>query len=268
MLMATFVAGCATCPRAHYPDRVERASITIRTLYEESRTLQETNGVRQYCLITDVGAAAAAEALLLRYSRSDIAEIRQAAACRLAHFGTEPALRRAFELARSEAEPKARAGIWSEIAKLLQSPVTWPAPQIRSITGSSPSTGESNLVQLLSSPELQVVFSCHRPSDFILPATVTCEEIEDAVISQYALDDGQWTVDVLDKIPFVPFSARRYTATWGVREAIADTLRWSAQRSDRILNRFMEFSRSQDAKIREPAETVVNSLSKRNTLIE
>ena len=260
------LAGCATAHRCHYPDRSERSMTAITALFEETRTQELTNGVYRYTFISDRDAVGGAEALLLHYSRSEDQGIRAAAASRLAHFGTKPALSRALELARTEDSAETRAGIWSSLAELLQSPPTWPACRISHVTGSAVDT---NIAQILSSPALQVVISCgHRPSDFIIPAGVTLDTIEDAIITQYSQDTGQRSVEVVDKIPFVPFSARHYTATQTVRQAIADTLQWTAHGNERILSSFQQFSSDEDESISKPASEVVRSLSKINALTD
>jgi hypothetical protein len=225
-----------------------------------------TNGICRFVLGPDLNTVGGAEALLLHYSRNEDPAIRGAAACRLARFGTRPALSRALELARTEDSAETRAGIWCAIAELLQKPLTWPAPQVFHTSGS---TIDTNLAQILTSPNLQVVISCwHRPADFILPADVTLDVIEDAIITQFSQDTGQWSVEVVDRIPFVPFSARHYTATQTVRQAIADTLQWTAHGNERILRSFQELSSDRDESISKPASEVVRSLSESNALTD
>jgi hypothetical protein len=255
-------AGCVTRYQTCYPTRDERTVFAISALYDDTRVPAATNGIQRYVLVPDTQVVAAAEALLLHYSQSDEPGVRNAAACRLAHFGTRPALNRALELAHDAQSPEVRAGIWSAIAELLQSPLTWPLPEIKPIAGSSEGSADTNLVQILSSPDLRVVVSCwHKPADFILPTNVPIETIESEIINQYATDTGEWSVAVVDKIPFVPFSARHYTATQTVRQVIADTLQWTAQGNERILEAFQKLSRDQNEFIREPALGVVDALS-------
>jgi len=255
---ATCLTGCTTHYHTRYPDLSERTVAVITTLYEETRTQETTNNICRYVLGPDRDTVVGAEALLLHYSRNEDPAIRAAAACHLAHFGTRPALSRAIELARTENSSETRAGIWCAIAELLQEPLTWPAPQVYQANGS---TIDTNLAQVLTSPGLQVVLSCfHRPADFILPGEYPLEAIEDAIVSQFACDNGEWSVEVVDRIPFVPFSGKRYTATLTVRQAIANTLQWTACGNERILRSFQEFNRSEDERISEPAKAVVSAL--------
>lgn len=262
LFVALFIVGCAARYQTYYPSSHE---ITIvGALYGETRVLTTTNGVQRYLLAPGSKLVGAAESLLQHYSCSEEPEVRRAAATRLAHFGTNSALRRALELARTEGSAEIRAAIWSAIAELLQRPPTWPAPQITHVTGSAVDT---NIAQLLSSPDLRVVISCgHRPADFILPADVPLDSIEDAIITQFSQDAGHWSVEVVDRIPFVPFSARHYTATLTVRQAIANTLQWTAHGNERILRSFQEFSRSEDESISGPAKEVVSALSENDAL--
>ena len=264
---AALVAGCVTRYRTCYPNSDERTIFAISALYDDTRVLAATNGVHRYQLAPDAQVVASAETLLLHYSQREDPNVRGAAACRLAHFGTETALKRALELAHSEQSPEMRAGIWSSIAELLQSPMTWPLPQITPISGSSVASADTNLIQILSSPDLRVVISCwHKPANFILPRDIPIETIESEVINQYANDSGAWSVAVVDKIPFVPCSARHYTATQTVRQVIADTLQWTAHGNKRILRSFQDFSNSEDESISRPAREVVRSLSETNAL--
>jgi len=260
------LAGCATPHSCRYPDRSERSVTAITALFEETRTQELTNGVYRYTFVSDRDAVDGAEALLLHYSRSEDQVIRAAAARRLAHFGTESALGRALELARAEDSAETRAGIWSAIATLLENPPNLSTHQISYITGSAVDT---NIAQVLSNPDLQVVISCgHRPANFILPTGVNLDTIEDAIITQFSQDTGHWSVEVVDKIPFVPFSARHYSATQTVRQAIADTLQWRAHGNRRILRSFLEFSSDEDESISRPASEVVRSLSESNALTD
>ncbi|MCE9612757.1 MAG: hypothetical protein K8T26_00685 [Lentisphaerae bacterium] len=255
-------AGCATRYQTCYPTCDERTVFAIGALYDDTRVLAATNGIQRYVRVPDTQVVAAAEALLLHYSQSVEPEVRNAAACRLAHFGTRAALSRALELAHDAQSAEARAGIWSAIAELLQSPLTRPLPEITPITGLSEGSADTNLVQILASPDLRIVVSCwHKPADFILPTNVPIETIESEIINQYATDTGEWSVAVVDKIPFVPFSARHYTVTQTVRQVIADTLQWTAHGNERILEAFQKFSRDQNDSVREPARGVVEALS-------
>lgn len=255
-------SGCVTRYQTCYPTRDERTVFAIGALYDDTRVLTSTNGVRRYELVPDAQVVAAGEALLLHYSQSEEQEVRNAAACRLAHFGTRAALSRALELAHDAQSPEARARIWSAIAELLQSPLPWPLPEIKPIAGSSRGSADANLVQILSSPDLHIVVSCwHKPADFILPTNIPIETIESEIINQYATDAGEWSLAVVDKIPFVPFSARHYTVTQTVRQVIADTLQWTAHGNERILEAFQKFSRDQNHSVREPARGVVEALS-------
>jgi hypothetical protein len=266
LIVLGLLAGCATPHRCHYPDRSERSVTAITALFEETRTQELTNGVYRYTFLSDRDAVDGAEALLLHYSRSEDPAIRAVAAARLAHFGTKSALSRALELARTEDSAQTRAHIWSAIAELLQSEPTWPAPRI---SHSTISAVDTNLIHILSSPDLQVVISCgHPPADFILPVGVTLNEIEDAIITQFLQDTGQMSVEVVDRIPFVPFSARHYTATQTVRQAIAGTLQWTAHGNERILRAFKELSCDKDESISKPASEVVRSLSESNVLTD
>lgn len=255
-------AGCVTRYRTCYPSSDERTIFAIGALYDDTRVLVATNGIQRYELVPDGEMVASAEVLLLRYSRSEAPKVRGAAACRLAHFGTRAALSRALELAHDEQSPEARAGVWNAIAELLQSPLTGPFPEIKPIAGSSDGSADTNLVQILSSSDLCVVISCwHKPADFILPKGVPIETIESEIINQYATDVGEWSVAVVDRIPFVPFSARHYTATQTVRQVIADTLLWTAHGNERILEAFQKFSRDQKESVSEPARVVVDALT-------
>jgi hypothetical protein len=264
LFVALFSVGCAARYQTYYPDSHE---ITIiGALYGETRVLTTTDGVQRYLLAPESQLVGAAESLLQHYSWSEEPEVRAAAATRLAHFGTKSALSRALEAARNEESVKARARIWRAIAELLQTPPTSTSTQISQLAGSAMNT---NIAQILSSPDLQLVISCgHRPADFILPAGITLDAIEDAIITQFSQDTGQWSVEVVDRIPFVPFSARHYTATQTVRQAIADTLQWTAHGNERILRSFQEFSNDEDESISKPASEVVRSLSESNALTD
>lgn len=262
LLGVLLVAGCVTRYQTRYPSSDERTVYAVGALYDDTRVLVATNGVYRYQMVSDTQLVASAEALLLHYSLSDVPEVRGAAACRLAHFGTRATLSRALELAHAEQSAETRAGMWSAIAELLQRPLTWPLPQITHIAGAPKAVVDTNLVQILSSPDLRVVISCwHKPADFILPVDVPIQTIESEIINQYTTDGGEWPVAVVDKIPFVPFSGRHYTATQTVRQAIADTLQWTAQGNEHILEAFQKFSRDQNASVSEPARGVVQALT-------
>jgi predicted DCC family thiol-disulfide oxidoreductase YuxK len=98
MPAAILTAGCATHDLPRPPGEEERAVLAMRALYEESRVLVATNGVRRYAFVPDPGVVHAAEAMLLHYARSESPAVRGAAACRLAHFGTAAARRRRLTL--------------------------------------------------------------------------------------------------------------------------------------------------------------------------
>jgi hypothetical protein len=266
LLSSIFVAGCATHYHSLYPDSNERAVFAMTALYEDTRVMIATNGVHRYVLVPEPEIVHSAEAILLRYSQSEEPTVRGSAASRLAHFGTKAALSRALELAHDERSPEIRAGIWSAIAELLQSPLAWPLPQIKPIAGLSEETADTNITQILSSPDLRVVISCwSKPADFIMPQDVTVESLESEIINQYATDAGTWSIAVFDRIPFVPFSGRYRTLTLAVRQSIADALQWSAQDNKRILPAFQEFSRDQDEAVSTPARGVVEALSRTGT---
>ena len=263
LLGVVLAGGCVTRYQTCYPSRDERTVFAIGTLYDDTRILAATNGVHRYVLVPDARLVAAAEALLLHYSQSKEPEVRSAAACRLAHFGTRAALSRALEIAHAEQSPETRAGIWSGISELLQSPLTWPLPEIKPIAGSAAASTDTNLVQILSSPDLPVVISCwHKPADFILPPDFPIETIESEILSQYATDAGTWPVKVVDRIPFVPFSTRHRTMILGVRQSIADALQWAAQGNKHILAAFREFANNDSEAISGPARQVVEALGR------
>jgi hypothetical protein len=254
-------AGCVTRYQTCHPSHAERTVFAIRALYEDTRVLTTTNGVHQYVLAPEAPVVEAAESMLIHYSQSEEPIVRRAAACSLAQFGTEAALRRALELAHAEGSPEIRADIWSAIAVLLDSPLMWPTPEIKSIAGSSEESTDPDLVQILSSQDLRLVTSCSvKPSDVILPKHVPVETIESEIINQYATDTGTWSVAVVDRIPFVPFSARRRILTHTVRQSIADALEWSARDNKRLQAEFRDFARDDNEAISRPAQKVVEAL--------
>jgi hypothetical protein len=263
LLLGTAIgAGCVTRYQACYPSRDERTVFAITALYEGTRLLTATNGVYRYVLVPETEVIQSAETLLLHHAQSEKATVRGAAVCRLAHFGTRSALIRALEVAHAEADPETRAGIWCAIAELLQRPLTWPLPQVKPIAGSAEANTDTNLVQIFSSTDLRLVISCwHKPADFILPPDIPAETIESEIIKQYATDAGTWSVEVVDRIPFVPFSARHRTLTLTVRQSIADALQWSARDNERTMAAFREFSRDENEAISGPARQVVEALS-------
>jgi len=158
LIGAVLASGCATHYQTCHPSHDERAVFAITALYEDTRVLTTANGVQRYVLVTEAPVVESAESMLMHYSQSEEPIVRGAAACRLAQFGTKAALRRALELAHAEVSPEIRAGIWSAIAELLQSPLTWPIPEIKPIAGSSEASTHTNLVQILSSPDLRLEF--------------------------------------------------------------------------------------------------------------
>ena len=154
---AALAAGCVTHYRASNPSSDERMVFAIGALYDDTRDLVATNGIQHYEWVPDAEMVTSAEVLLLHYSRSEAPNVRGAAACRLAHFGTRTALGRALELAHDEKSPEARAGIWNAISELLQCPLAWHPPESKPIAGSSAGSADTNLVQILSSPDLRFV---------------------------------------------------------------------------------------------------------------
>jgi len=261
LIAALHAAGCVTRHQTCYHGSDERTVFAIRALYDDTRVLAVTDGLQRYVLVPDAHVVASAEAMLLHYSQSEEPKVRSAAAYRLAHFGTAAALGRALEIAHAEGSPEIRAGIWSAIAELLETPLAWPLPQIKPIAGSPESNVDTDLVQLFSSPDMRLVINCwHKPADFILPEDIPLKTIESEIIDQYATDAGAWPVVVVDCIPFVPFSAHRRTLALTVRQSIADSLLWSAQDNRRIMAAFREFSRDREEAISGPARQVVEAL--------
>lgn len=268
MAVVVGLVGCAT-PRCGAPStRADRAVGAIRDLYDLTRTIAVVDGMDQYQLIPDARVVAAAETLLLEYSRSQEDEIRLAAARCLAHFGTAAALERAIELARVERDPMDRAELWAAIAELLPCPIRWPAPKVGPIGSRNPAETDRAIIPepLLSPPEFRVIIHTgSRPKDMLRPPDIPLEAIEDELIACYETDDGAWPIRVIDRIPYVPFWSREHTYTMTVRSILADTLMWSAQGRTRILVAFQRFSAHPDAAIHEPARTVVRLLSRCET---
>jgi hypothetical protein len=258
---AVVASGCATHHQACHPSHDERAVFAITALYEDTRALTTTNGVQRYVLVPEAPLVESAESMLMHYSQSEEPIVRGAAGCRLAQFGTKAALRRALELAHAEVSPEIRADIWSALAELLQSPLMCPIPDIKTIAGSSGASTDTNLAQIPSSPDLRCVISCcQKPADFILPLDVPAEAIETEIIKQYATDTGTWSVAVVDRIPFIPFSAHHRTLTLTVRQSIADALHSSARDNKRILAAFRDFARDDNEAISRPARQVMEAL--------
>ena len=256
-------AGCVTHYSTYYPNHEERMVFAITALYETTRSQIVTDGVLRYALVPDADVVESAETMLMHYSRSEVPIVRAAAVRCLAHFGTRSALDHALELAHAETNAEIRAEIWSAIAELLQSPRSWPLPQIQPIAESSEPGEGADLMRVISSQDLGVVISSRQePADFILPPDVPVEIVESEVLQQYASDTGSWSVTVVDRIPFVPFWARRRTMTLTVRQSIAEILQWSAGGNPRIRAAFREFARDANETISGPAREVIQALDR------
>jgi hypothetical protein len=193
----------------------------------------------------------------MHYATNSNPQIAQKAALRLVGFGTETALRRSFEIAQTDKSPEFRSELWNAIIALLNK-----QEYIKILhTLSTPAETSDSFESILLDPSL--VLSLSHPFNSILPSQVSQEEIEDAIILQYAEDDGKWSVECVDKIPFVPFYKHRYTSSWTVRRAIVDSLSFMWTVSPRIINAFEEFSRNEDPEISEPAKELLEYI-KRN----
>jgi len=230
-----------------------------------SRTPYVTNGVTRYKLMSESNIVTACEALLLNYSESNDPRVRVAAASRLAHFGTTPALQRALHLARHETSPAARAALWGALAELMQTPPashTSPTVSTGDISPHLNTNDIPEIMQILSNPELSIVIHGHRPlADFALPSGIDLSAIVKDIINQYARDDGSWTIEVVDRIPFVPFSAQHTTLRRTVRQAIAETLEWTACGDTNVIAAFQDMAKHPDKDIGIPAQRLVDALS-------
>jgi hypothetical protein len=257
LLQFGLFAGCSTFPDARSVQYNDQELGTIQTLFDLSRTMCFTNGI-QCALVSDVEVVDSCQALLMHYAKSNEDAVRLAAACCLIRFGTKVAFERGLELARTEESPAARARLWTAAVELLWKPIVPSRGAVVVDPDADAAVSEVSrdaLAQVLVNPELSLVLSCcwRPPMDSVLPSEVDLSEIEQAIVSHYEADAGEWKIEAVDRIPFVPFFATHYTFTRTVRESIADTLEWAAFDSPELIAVFQVFSKSPDEAISAPA---------------
>ncbi|MBN2163734.1 MAG: HEAT repeat domain-containing protein [Pontiellaceae bacterium] len=217
----------------------------------------------EFCLSSDSNMVAAAETLLLHYSQHPDASVRCDAAHFLARFGTETALERALEMGRTELSAEVRADVWDDIVALLQSN---PSVQVNwSFTNNSDSVSNDfnavveELLAAMGGPVLICGTGCGY-DEHLLPDGISVGYIENAIIQQYARDDGQESYEVQDRIPFVPFYESRSMRTLNVRREIAYNLSF-LEPSELLLNAFTQFSQDKDEAIAGPARELLDAWS-------
>ena len=209
---------------------------------------------------------AAAETLLIHFSRGTNTATRSAAAAALLNLGTKPAWDRALEVAQTDPDAGLRSGLWVTLIGFLYEPPSPPA----AITNAPPhqtTPGPGTIASVLTDPNIRMVPSdctglCIRRGYRKLPAGVEIAGLERAIIAQYQKDDGAWEIHCTDTNPLLPFLHHSSIFTVTVRQSIAEEIILCCDsRNQTILEAFRTFSASPDPALRAPALAVVEALS-------
>ena len=204
---------------------------------------------------------AAAETLLIHFSRGTNTATRAAAAAALLNLGTKPAWDRALEVAQTDPDAGLRSDLWVTLIGFLHTPpaASTNAPPRQT----TPGTG--TISSILTDPNLRLQLSdcCGHQRGFRqLPDGVEKTGLERAIIAQYQKDDGAWEIHVTDTNPLLPFISHSRIFTLTVRQNIAEEIiRCCDSRNQTILEAFRTFSASPDPALRAPALDVVEALS-------
>ena len=257
-LPLVMLAGCAT-PRncAVDPWRIEqdRMNALVGATWDKPPAGSPHPGQ------PDPERLAAAETLLIHFSRGTNTATRAAAAAALLNLGTKPAWDRALEVAQTDPDAGLRSDLWVTLIGFLHTP---PAA-ITNAPPNSTNSGPGTISSVLTNPDIRMELpDCcgHQRGFRKLPDGVEMAGLERAIIAQYQKDEGAWDIHCTDTNPLLPFISHSRIFTVTVRQSIAEEIILCCDsRNQTILEAFRTFSTSPDPAIRDPALEVVEALS-------